>query len=103
MSSSSLTALCRESPATGLIGYNPVGLAQALADGLVDRLAARGGSEGGVDTAPTTERNTKNALQAARDLAVRQTAMFVEFNDGGLASGPSCTAAAPRASHVCQG
>jgi hypothetical protein len=37
-----------------------------------------------VDAAATTERDTEKALQAASDLAVRQPALLVEFNDGGL-------------------
>lgn len=36
----------------------------------------------------TTKRDTEEALQAAGDLAVRQTALLIEFNDGGLGVGP---------------
>jgi hypothetical protein len=62
-------------------------LTHGLADGLIDRLAAGGGPQHGVDTAAPTERNTEEALQATGDLAVRQTALLVEFNDGGLGVG----------------
>jgi hypothetical protein len=37
-----------------------------------------------VGAAAATEADTKQALQAARDFAVRQAALFVEFDDGGL-------------------
>jgi hypothetical protein len=37
-----------------------------------------------VDTAATTESDTEKARQAARDFAVRQTTLLVEFDDGGL-------------------
>jgi hypothetical protein len=37
-----------------------------------------------VDAAATAEPDSKQALQAARDFAVRQAALFVEFDDGGL-------------------
>src|SRR5262245_39645778 len=78
-------------PPSGLVGDNPRGLAHGLADALVDRLAARGGPKHGVDAAATTERNAEEAVQAAGDLAVRQPALLVEFDDGGLvleAAGP---------------
>src|SRR5262249_15503755 len=71
----------------GFIGHDPVGLPHGLADGLVDRFATGGGPQDGVDAAATTERDTEEALQAAGDLAVRQTALFVEFDDGGLGVG----------------
>jgi hypothetical protein len=37
-----------------------------------------------VDAATATEPNPEQALQAAGDLAVRQAALLVEFNDSGL-------------------
>src|SRR5437588_11680369 len=37
--------------------------------------------------ATTTEGDTEQALQAAHDLAVRQAALLVEFDDGGLGVG----------------
>jgi hypothetical protein len=37
-----------------------------------------------VDAAATAERDAEKALQAAHDLAVRQAALLVEFDDGGL-------------------
>ena len=58
-----------------------------LADGLVDRLTAGGGPQHGVDAAAPTERDAEEALQAAGDLAVRQAALLVEFDDGGLGIG----------------
>ena len=74
-------------PPAGLVGHHPVGLAHGLADGLVDRLAAGGGPQDGVDAAAATERDAEEALQAAGDLAVRQAALLVEFDDGGLGVG----------------
>jgi hypothetical protein len=41
-----------------------------------------------VDAAAATEGDPEEALQAARDLAVRQAALLVEFDDGGLGVGP---------------
>jgi hypothetical protein len=41
-----------------------------------------------VDAAATAEPNAKEALQAAGDLAVGQARLLVEFDDGGLGSGP---------------
>jgi hypothetical protein len=55
-----------------------------MPDGLVDRLAASSGSQNSVDAAAATESDTKQALQAARDFAVRESALLVEFDDGGL-------------------
>src|SRR5262249_39546779 len=57
------------------------------ADGPVDRLATSGGPQDGVDAAATTERDAEKALQAAGDLAVRQAALLVQFDDGGLGVG----------------
>ena len=37
-----------------------------------------------MDAAAATETDTKQALQAACDFAVRQATLFVEFDDGGL-------------------
>ena len=37
-----------------------------------------------MDTAAATEPDTKQALQAARDFAVRQATLLVEFDDSGL-------------------
>src|SRR5262249_52049709 len=74
-------------PPSGLVGHDPVGLAHGLADGLVDRLAAGGGPQHGVDAAAPAEPNAKEALQAASDLAVRQAAVLVEFDDRGLGIG----------------
>src|SRR5262245_26466895 len=71
------------SPA-GFIGYNPVGLTHGLADGRVDRLASGSRSQHTVDTATGTERDAKQASQAADALAMRQPALLVEFDDGGL-------------------
>src|SRR5262245_22167646 len=72
----------------GLVGHHPVRLPHGLSDGLIGRLAAGGGPENGVDAAATTERDAEEALQAAHDLAVRQAALLVEFDDGGLGVGP---------------
>src|SRR5262249_42411516 len=75
-------------PPAGLIGYDPVGVAHGLADRLVGRLAAGGGPQDGVDAAAASERNPKQALQAARNLAVGQATLLVEFDDSGLGIGP---------------
>src|SRR5262249_36318280 len=72
----------------GLIGHHPVGLSHGLTNGLVDRLATTSGPQDGVDAATATELDTKQALQAARDLAVRQATLFVEFDDGSLGIWP---------------
>src|SRR5262249_34998734 len=71
------------SPA-GLVGHYPVGLAHRLANALIDGLAARGGSQHGVDAATAAERDAEEALQASGDLAVRQAALLVEFDDSSL-------------------
>src|SRR5205814_561612 len=59
-------------------------LAHGLTDGFVDRLAPGSGPQDGVDAAAAAERDAEKALQAAYDLPVRQTALLVEFDDGGL-------------------
>jgi hypothetical protein len=40
-----------------------------------------------VDAAAPAERDTEQALQAARDLAVREARLLIEFDDGGLGVG----------------
>ena len=40
-----------------------------------------------MDAAAATEPDAEQALQAARDLAVRQAALLIEFDDGGLGVG----------------
>jgi hypothetical protein len=75
-------------PPARFVGHDPLGLGHRLADGLVDRLAAGGGPQHGVDAAAATEPDTEKALQAASDLAVRQAARLVEFDDGGLGIWP---------------
>src|SRR5262245_5590594 len=72
----------------GLVGHHPGGGAHGLANGRVDRLATRGRPQHGVNTATTTEGNTEQAFKAAGDLAMRQSALLVEFDDGGLGIGP---------------
>ena len=71
-------------PPAGLIGHDPVGLTHGLADGLVDRLAASSGPQDGVDAATPTEGDAEQASQAAGDLAMREAALLVEFDDGSL-------------------
>jgi hypothetical protein len=56
-----------------------------------------------VDTAATTERDAEQALQAARDLAVRQAALLVEFDDGGLGVGPQLGRGGPQGVGRLQG
>src|SRR5262249_33623956 len=56
--------------------------------GLVDRLAAGGGPQHRVDAASPTEADAEEAFQAAGDLAVREPALLVEFDDGRLGIGP---------------
>jgi hypothetical protein len=68
-------------------GYYPVGSSHRLADGLIDRLAACSGPQDDMDAASTTEADTKQALQAARDFSVRHAALLVEFDNGGLGIG----------------
>src|SRR4029450_12792409 len=53
----------------------------------VDRLAAGGGPQHGLNAAAATERDTEKTLQTAGDLAVRQAALLVEFNDSSLGLG----------------
>src|SRR5262249_55679667 len=50
--------------------------------------AAGGGTEHRVDAAAPAERDAEEAAQAAGDLAVREPALLVEFDDGGLGIGP---------------
>jgi hypothetical protein len=74
-------------PPAGLVEHHPFGLTHGPADGLVNRLAARGGSKHRVDAAGTTDGDAEEASQAAPDLAVREPALLVEFDDGGLGVG----------------
>src|SRR5262249_28105526 len=71
-------------PPARLVGYDPFGLPHRLANVLIDRLAAGGGPQNGGPAARPPERDAKKALQTAHDLAVRQAALLVEFDDGGL-------------------
>src|SRR5262249_7846704 len=71
-------------PPARLVGYDPFGLPHRQASAFVNRLAAGGGPQHRVNAAATTEREAEQALQAAGNLAVRQPALLVEFDDGGL-------------------
>src|SRR5262249_12336358 len=66
----------------------PLGLSHGLTDGLVDWLAAGGGPQDGVDAPATTEGDAEQAPQAAGHFAVRQPALLIEFDDGGLSIPP---------------
>src|SRR5262249_62060899 len=71
----------------GLIRNNPVRLTHGLPDGLVGRLAASSGPQHGLHAAAAAERDAEEAFQALGDLAVREPALLVEFNDSSLRIG----------------
>src|SRR5262245_43042830 len=62
-------------------------MANVLANGLVDRFAAGGGPQHGVDAAATAEGDAEEAFQTANNLAVREPALLVEFDDSSLRIG----------------
>jgi hypothetical protein len=82
-------------PPTCLIGHHPVGQTHDLSDGLIDRFAAGDGPQDGMDAAAATEPDTEEAPQAAGDLVVRQAALLIEFEDGGLGVGSELSRRGP--------
>src|SRR5262249_56391898 len=74
-------------PPAGLVGHHPVRLSHGLADSLIDRLAAGGGPQDGVDATAAAEGDAKETSQAAGDLAMREPALLVKFNDSSLRIG----------------